>query len=165
MADRLFLQFAQGTAGGDCWISGSSSGSTCSEIIALSGISEPPGLGPDVQRTFSYGIYAKNIATHGTALWSGWRTLTVGNRTGANFIGFSLGKGNPKNAVDLLFTPHAQDYGATDCSNEPVDPELLNPGVYDSIFLIVFSIPEICFHIVSINFHNLSLMFINFYKC
>ena len=127
--DRSTLQ---GTLGGTCWLTGSSSGSTCSETVDLSAIPEPPGLGPDVQRTFSYGIYAKNAATHGMALWSGWRTLTVGNRTGANFIGFSLGKGNPKNAVDLLFTPHAEDYGATDCSNEPVDPELLNPGVYDS---------------------------------
>jgi len=127
--DRSILQ---GSPGGTCWISGSSSGSTCSETVDLSGIPEAPGLGPDVQRTFSYGIYAENVATHGAKLWSGWRTLTVGNRTGANYIGFSLGRGNPRNAVDLLFTPHAEDYGATGCSNEPVDSELLNPAVYDA---------------------------------
>lgn len=127
--DRSILQ---GTTGGNCWISGSSSGSTCSEIVALSGIPEAPGLDPDVQRTFSYGIYAKNVVTHSGALWSGWRTLTVGNRTGANFIGFSLGQGNPKNAVDLLYTPHAEDYGASGCDTQAVSPEDINLGVYDS---------------------------------
>ena len=79
-------------------------------------IPEAPGLSPDEQRMFAYGIYATNVATHTGWVWSGWRSLTVGNRAGENFIGFSIGTGNPRNAVDLLYSPNATDYGAVGCS-------------------------------------------------
>lgn len=108
-----------GTPGGTCWAAGSNIGSTCTETVNLASISESPDLGPEEQRMFSYGVKARNSATHTGWIWSGWRSLTVGNRTNEDFIGFSIGTGNPKNAVDLLYTPQAVDYGAQNCSMEP----------------------------------------------
>jgi hypothetical protein len=120
-----------GSVGGSCWVSGATSGSTCSETVDLALIPEAPGLSPDEQRMFAYGIYATDVTTHIGWVWSGWRSLTVGNRAGENFIGFSIGTGNPRNAVDLLYSPNATDYGAVGCSMQAVDPASLSPSFYD----------------------------------
>ena len=91
-----------------CWASGTQSGSMCEEWIDLSIYGEPD-LDDDEQRMISYMIIGGDSVT-GMKFDSGWRSLTVGNRTGAKYIAFSVGQGDMRNAVDILYAGHSPDY-------------------------------------------------------
>ena len=91
-----------------CWASGTQSGSMCEEWIDLSLYGEPD-LDDDEQRMISYMIIGGDSVT-GMKFDSGWRSLTVGNRTGAKYIAFSVGQGDMRNAVDILYAGHSPDY-------------------------------------------------------
>ena len=73
------------------------------------------------QRMISYAVVAKDIvhAPHGDS--SGWRSLTVGNIAGESVIGFSIGNGDRRRAVDLTYAGHAEHYGAAGCGGKKVD--------------------------------------------
>jgi len=120
--DDIFV--LNGSGSGTCWSSGSQTGSICQESIDLSSIPEPNGLDDDEQRMIAYSVRAKNTVSDPPMpfyISNGWRMVTVGNRTNARQIGFSLATGNPRFAVDILYTPHGPDYGAGNCSVEPID--------------------------------------------
>jgi cell shape-determining protein MreC len=105
-------QWSTGTVGvsgpNQCWIAGTQTGSMCEAVINLSNIPKPP-LDDDEQRMISYMIIGGDSVS-GSKFDSGWRSLTVGNLTGAKYIAFSVGQGDMRNAVDILYAGHSPDY-------------------------------------------------------
>ena len=110
------MQRLTGSTGGSC-TPGTGPLTFCIETIDLSTVLTATTLDDDEQRTFSYGVRIVPVGqVPELGYWSGWRTITVGNRTNADVIGFSIGQTHNEYAVDLLYSPMANDFGASGCS-------------------------------------------------
>lgn len=94
---------------------------SCIGTFDLGTIDEEPSdlIGEDDQRMISYGFTIVDQLYAPLGQWSGWRSLTVGNRTGADVIGFSLAEGGElSHAVDIAYAGHSPHYGASGCKSK-----------------------------------------------